>query len=589
MAEAPLSAEALITVLKHPLTHAGDRERGHGLLRERLELYLRGERVHRDLAAEPLPYPGPRHIRAFAEVFEAEDWGEWLIGCFCRPPAHGTRPLPDWVADHVGRTEAIVAGTAGEPSELWAKQAGIAIRAGVDDLEAEAAHGADLSARDYSDLFAAILRRVEVRDRDAPHPHIRILGTLEARVMGADLMILAGLNDGIWPEIPAADPWLNRRMRADAGLLLPERRVGLSAHDFQQAIGAREVWLTRAEKSDDAETVPSRWLNRITNLMSGLESRSGPKALAEMKARGRHWLGLARALEAPVDMAAEPRPSPVPPVEARPTSLRVTRIKTLIRDPYAIYAAHVLKLNPLPPLQRAPDALLRGTTLHDVLHRFVEAVLADEEALTEEQMMAEVHARLAEVPFPMIRQLWAARMARVVPGFVADERQRLARARPSPQSLEIRGEADIPHLGFTLRGTADRIDIDARGGAWIYDYKTGNPPSSKQERYFDKQLYLEAGIAGRGGFGDLAPRHIAGLAYIGLGSKPGEVPLDIEETPPDTVWAEFEALIAGMLDEDHGFTARRAMQEDNAVSDYDHLSRLGEWELTDPPQKERME
>ncbi len=49
--------------------------------------------------------------------------------------------------------------------------------------------------------------------------------------------MLGGLNDGSWPQMPPPDPWLNRAMRQAAGLLLPERQIGLSAHDYQQAVG----------------------------------------------------------------------------------------------------------------------------------------------------------------------------------------------------------------------------------------------------------------------------------------------------------------------------------------------------------------
>ncbi|MCL4676705.1 MAG: hypothetical protein KJZ59_11995, partial [Pararhodobacter sp.] len=69
---------------------------------------------------------------------------------------------------------------------------------------------------------------------------------------------------------PKPDPWFNRPMRLAAGLLLPERQIGLSAHDFQQAIGGAEVVLAHATRNAEAETVPSRWLNRLTNLVAGL-------------------------------------------------------------------------------------------------------------------------------------------------------------------------------------------------------------------------------------------------------------------------------------------------------------------------------
>jgi ATP-dependent helicase/nuclease subunit B len=45
------------------------------------------------------------------------------------------------------------------------------------------------------------------------HPSIAIWGTLEARVQSADLVLLGGLNEGIWPRLPGPDPWLSRAMR----------------------------------------------------------------------------------------------------------------------------------------------------------------------------------------------------------------------------------------------------------------------------------------------------------------------------------------------------------------------------------------
>lgn len=191
-------------------------------------------------------------------------------------------------------------------------------------------------------------------------------------------MVLAGLNDGTWPQLPPPDPWLNRSMRKDAGLLLPERRIGLSAHDYQQAVAAPEVVLTRSVRDAEAECVPSRWLNRLVNLMSGLPDRHGPQALAAMRNRGSHWLALAAAVEAPTPaQQADPRlapalrPAPQPPVAQRPRRLALTAIARLIRDPYAIYARHVLRLYPLDPLHPVADARDRGTAFHLILERFV--------------------------------------------------------------------------------------------------------------------------------------------------------------------------------------------------------------------------
>ncbi len=71
--------------------------------------------------------------------------------------------------------------------------------------------------------------------------------------------MLGGLNEGIWPPAVETGPWLNRPMRSALGLPQPERRIGLSAHDFVSALGAERVLLTRAEREGGAPTVPSRW------------------------------------------------------------------------------------------------------------------------------------------------------------------------------------------------------------------------------------------------------------------------------------------------------------------------------------------
>jgi double-strand break repair protein AddB len=579
--QAPLTAEALLTLLKHPLTHAGQ-GRGQHLLNTRdLELHIR---------KTGWPYPQPDLIRAWGAANDKQRWAEWLASCFCDKPRTGTLPLAQWLETHIALTEAIVAGSeSDDPSALWAENAGRKLVQVVSALRDEAGYGADMSASDYNELFRALISREEVRDRDAPHPLIKIWGTLEARVMGADTLILAGLNEGSWPEMPGADPWLNRQMRAKAGLLLPERRIGLSAHDFQQAACAPEVWLTRSVKSDDAETVPSRWINRLMNLMNGLKERSGPEALEQMAARGTKWLELARQAEAPLISDPAPRPSPAPPVISRPQKLSVTEIKRLVRDPYAIYAKHVLRLRPIDPLMQAPDALMRGILVHEVMESFVRDTLQDDALLTPDHLVAQARAWIdnpENVPFPMARALWLTRMQRIAPWFCDTEAVRQGLARAHPDNFEIKGLAQIPELGFTLSGTADRIDIDDRGGAHIYDYKTGTAPTKDQQLHFDKQLLLEAAMITQGAFANLAPRHVERAMFISLNpTAPKEVPAPLDEIPPDQVWAEFVQLMTNYADPDQGYTARRALMKDTDFADYDHLSRFGEWDVTDDPQR----
>ena len=95
----------------------------------------------------------------------------------------------------------------------------------------------------------------------------------------------------------------------------PERRIGLAAHDFAQALGHPKVWLTRAEREDGEPRVASRWLQRLT-------AYAGEELAEDMRRRGARMLGHARRLDAPERIDRPERPRPSPPVAARPKSFR---------------------------------------------------------------------------------------------------------------------------------------------------------------------------------------------------------------------------------------------------------------------------
>lgn len=586
---AQLDAEKLLTLLKHPLTHSGAGRNLHQLHTQRLEMQIR---------RDGLPYPNPDGLariaqRAARKLDAPEDflaWAAWVSAAFCGHDQIRTDDLASWVVRHVALAEQIVSGSNTEEiAPLWHMQAGRKAREVMDDLSTHAGHGGQMSAADYSDLVGALLSAAEVRDRDAPHPNIMIWGTLEARVQGADLVILGGLNDGTWPEAPPPDPWLNRTMRKDAGLLLPERRIGLSAHDYQQAVAAPEVWLTRAIRSDEAETVPSRWLNRLGNLLTGLPDAGGVAAWEGMRNRGSGWLAQTAALEQITPHEAAKRPAPRPPVAARPRRLSVTEIKKLIRDPYAIYARHVLGLRAIDPLVPAPDAPMRGIVVHQIMETFIKAVTEDPKTLTTAHLMQLADAILTrEVPWPATRAMWLARIERIADWFIEHESTRQRYSRPIAFEEGARGSHVFADIAFEIIGYADRIDVSDGGDALIYDYKTGAPPSIKEQTYFDKQLLIEAAMVEDGGFAGLPPTPVAAAIYIGLGSNPTEVHAPLDEEPPTKVMAGLHALLTAYLAPDRGFLSRRVVQTEGAQGEFDQLARFGEWDGTDMPTPEDL-
>lgn len=581
-----LDAEALLTLLKHPLTNSAEDRNLHNLNTQRAELAIR---------RRGLPYPEAGPFEALCETAVPDDsdmrrWAAWVGAAAMGHQDPATHPLSHWVETHLMLANGLAAGPASNPThELWQKKAGVEAQRVMQELENEAGYGTNLTASDYYDLVGALLSAGEVRDRDAPYSGIMIWGTLEARVQGADLVILGALNDGTWPEAPPPDPWLNRKMRHDAGLLLPERRVGLAAHDYQQAVCAPEVWITRSIRSEDAETVPSRWVNRLGNLMGGLPKQGGADAWDAMRKRGEYWLGQAHALEAVKPVPSAPRPSPRPPLAARPRSLSVTEIKTLIRDPYAIYARHSLRLRALRPLVQSADALLRGDVTHKVMEHFVKAAASDPTALTRDHLLRISEQVLTDlVPWPAARTVWLARIARIADWFIEREQLRLASATPVAFEADARGSLDMPEISFTLRGVADRIDRNTSGEIQIYDYKTGAPPTEKQQKHFDKQLLIEAAMVEEGAFKAVGPATVSSATFIGLGNPPKEVEAPLEDEPPREILESLRTLIAAYLDLDQGFTSRRMMEKVIFEGEFDQLARYGEWDGSDAAQPEDL-
>ncbi len=360
---------------------------------------------------------------------------------------------------------------------------------------------------EYPDIFTRLIAGGIVRRRVPAHPRISILGPLEARLQCADVVILAGLNESVWPRDAAIDPFLSRPMRRELGLPSPERRIGLAAHDFAQMASAGEVFLTRSTRAVGKPTKPSRWIVRLRNILEGAD------ALRRVDVTTR-WDGLASALDEPASAAPIAAPSPKPPVEARPKRLSVTQVETLLRDPYAIYARRILRLEAMDALGEAFGPRDAGNLFHKVLESMAreqiegtrvgpQRLMALFDDYAGEYGLDETHMRFRR------RQVEDA-FARVADWF--DARVKLG----EPAIIEGKGVwcFDVDGAEFTLSAQADRIDVLGSGGVYIIDYKTGALPSLKQQSTFSPQLPLTGLIAENGGFEDLGEKSVAGFEFF---------------------------------------------------------------------------
>ncbi|WP_417258518.1 double-strand break repair protein AddB [Celeribacter sp.] len=584
-----VTSEDMMVLLKHPLvakgSFDGESSRGiHLLWTRQLEVYLRKNAI---------AFPDKDLLLAWADKMgrAANDkdartaWVVWICDLLAQVDPVGTRSL----AAHLDHTLALARGLASGPhgaddSALWDNLSGREMHRVMDELCREAQWGGDMTPYEFDEMFRAVIGRAMSRDPTPKHPNVMIWGTLEARSLQADLVIVGGLNDGIWPPQPKPDPWFSRDMRKEAGLLSPEQMVGLSAHDFQQAFGAKEVVISRALRNAETETVPCRWVIRLTNLLSGLHDE-GTQAIDDMRRRGAVWIDWANLLDKPdpsrdVTELAK-RPSPRPPVEVRPRELSVTRIETLIRDPYAIYASKILGLYKLAPLNHAPDPRDRGNAFHDIMERFVagfDPSESNEDAAS--RLLSLTDDVLNEtVVWPTERRIWRSRMRKVADKLAAREVERLKTG--GNVGIEKSGEIFLADIDFKLSCFADRIDRMDGGGYHIFDYKASAPPKEKEAKAFRIQLLLEALILQEGTFKDIAQGHVRKVSYLGLDKDLQVTELDIDSEVIAQVRKKLTTLINNYDKSETGYTARRAPKFNTFPSDYDLLSRFKEWTEAD--------
>ena len=472
------------------------------------------------------------------------------------------------------------------PAEtLWSGEAGEALADALARLRAAWAAQPAVEAGEWATLLPTMLAPETIRPRFGRHPRLAIWGPLEARLQRADFLILGGLNEGSWPPAVETGPWINRPMRAALGLPQPERRIGLSAHDFASALAAERVLLTRAEREGGAPTVPSRWLARLDALF-GYDPEK-PETTPEYIQRGRHaYLAWAEQLDGKVDYKPWPRPEPRPPLEARPTRLSVSSIEQWRRDPYGLYARRILKLRLLDPLEEELGAAERGSRLHAALDEFLKTYPSGRlppDALALFEAMGERHLQTV-LAAPAERAFWWPRFKKLARWFVATENARRANGTRLLGS-ETDGAITVGPPGRPLRieARADRIDEIEPGGWEIIDYKTGRVPSSKElKKLFAPQLLLEAAIAEHGTFemttGPARTVHLSYWQANGLGDGGTVRPVEDSET----LVPQMLALLRKMIDHygDPSTPYEPSLPWPEFIphfNDYEHLERFAEW------------
>lgn len=323
-----------------------------------------------------------------------------------------------------------------------------------------------LNVYDARSFVMDAIGKISLRDIKNEDCHVCVIGTIESRMQTADVVILTGLNEGMFPSTGYENAWLPRSVSEKIGLPSQDRKVALQSLDFMILSCGTDVYWLRSKQSGGALTTESRFLSRVRVAIGDIQKADDILHAVQDKDDVEYQ---------PLDYSA-----PTPPIDK--SDVYVTEIELLIHNPYAFYVKHILRLRPTDDYWVLPDARNFGNLVHDVIENAVD--------FNAEKLVAEMDARAKMVlpPDSILFYFWHKRFCEIA-DFVEKffENKKI-------EYKEILGSTNI--AGRNVRARADII--------WdgvVMDIKTGSAPTKKQLMEGTMpQIALEGYIMQNGGF-----------------------------------------------------------------------------------------
>ncbi len=405
-----------------------------------------------------------------------------------------------------------------------------------------------LNSKNLLSSFKTLLSQLSYFEKSDASAPIQILSTIEARLLNYDLVIIASLNEGDFPQVEAEN-WLGKKIKKDLGIDRVLKKSGQSAYDFCNYLSNRSVVLTRCKSSNGGVLIESPFLLKFKTICQkiGVSLNSGEKYFA--------LLAKTNEVQSRQIKVANPKPK----IEFRPKKISITDISKLLSDPYDIYAKKILQLKELEKIDFEPSYAEFGSFIHKALEEFVKNP-KEENFLEKAQEIFEEYFLFSES-----KLIWWPKFENIFAEFVKENQRFL--------NLENRVEipADVFVAGITIRGKIDRVIVNDEGGLEIFDYKTGQVPGKKDVMLgINPQLTLAALM--------LLEEKIASLNYWKLSSSSAseikKICDDREEILILTAAAKagLARLFEFFANEENGYTAT----DNSARSDYKNLARSEE-------------
>lgn len=278
------------------------------------------------------------------------------------------------------------------------------------------------------------------------HQNVILIGTLEARNITSDVVIVCNLNEDQWPSLQKPSLWLTPQSRNLLSLPEAERKIGLAAYDFATCLKADHVYLARSIKVDGVQTHPNRWLQRIRFKTTSKNTTTKPFFA--------HVLAHFNAPSVPVLTQENQLPSPLKKAE----KFSISAIELLNKDPYAFYLRYILKLEEINPWYLGFSPAHLGQLVHKILEKI---------DFNKPFVIPTIDV------MPAHRAIFIRHQIEQILSFVYEN---------IDLSYDLLREEKISFTlcdGTLIYGIADRIDCKDGIPVRLIDYKTGTPPPFK--------------------------------------------------------------------------------------------------------------
>jgi RecB family exonuclease len=353
---------------------------------------------------------------------------------------------------------------------------------------------------EFCTFFKVQMLQLRIRESAGHAQNIVILGAMEAQLLEADLIVLAGANEKFWSVLEKNDFSLGEKSRKE--LKLPE--VG-TKNEFllcllERLLHKNQVLITRSKTVNGEQQQKCEYLEKMAQLLR-LED-------------GNRFKTLINHLEKASGQEVIPLEKPNPGLCYRPQKIWASEVELLLENPYAFYAKKILGLREMNVIGDGKN--IWGNYLHLLLEKFIGHSFHKKDRRRWNCCTKEILKNNGLVSSDLgVNFFKLGEIFSFVATNIDDAHKYFT---------EIEGEMEMQissdyHVSLNCR--ADRVDIFDDKSIGVVDYKGGKSPGKSETENGPKlQLLVEGLMAMSGGFGP-ENTDIKTLSFWKLGGKNG--------------------------------------------------------------------